>query len=72
MTKKILKKFYNVYTSTPSNVTFDYTEKEDRLKRAEELIRGIVEDISDKKSMRFNARNAVERIANRLRDYYKR
>jgi len=51
---------------------FDYTEKEDRLKRAEELIRGVVEDISDKKSMRFNARNAVERIANRLRDYYKR
>ena len=71
MTKKILKKFFNVYTSTPSNIMFNYTDKKTQLEKAEILIKGIVSDISKKKSMNFNPRNAVERIANRLRDYYK-
>ena len=72
MTKKILKKFFNSYTSTPSNVIFDFTSKKTRLEKAENLIRGIVKDISDKKSMNFNPRNAIEKIANRIRTYYKK
>ena len=71
MKKGILKKFSNVYTSTPSNVQFIDRNKTSQLLKAEKLIRGIVRDISDKKSMAFNPRNAVERIANRIRDYYR-
>ena len=71
MTKKISKKFFNVWTSTPHNVEFIQRNKANQLVKADQLIRDIMTEIANKKSMNFNPKNAIERIANRIRSYYK-